>query len=294
MAEPAKIKPTLAGVNVQEAADASSTSTPAVSAVTRSATVSSSGQIPKLVVRDLTVTFHHQRVLDNVSLQIAANRVTCIMGPAGTGKSTLLRCFNRTNDMIDGAETLGEVLLDDQNIRDPRQDVGTLRKRVAHVIQASTVFPTTIFENVAYGPRVAGTLQPSELRQAVETGLRRGGLWDELRNDLGERASQLSGGQQYRLCIARALAMQPEVLLLDEPAYALDPNVTAQVEDLIFDLKNELTIVAATNSVPQAARLSDFTAFLLQGRVVEAGLTTEVFTNPKDRRTEDYVCGRFG
>lgn len=249
---------------------------------------------PKLVARNLTVHFHHRLVLDRVSLTIAANSVTSIIGPTGTGKSTLLRCFNRSNDLIEGMRTQGEVWFDDQNICDSRLDVGILRKRVAHVLQSSTIFPTSIFENVAFGPRVAGVLASGQLREAVEIGLRRGGLWEEVRDDLKERASKLSAGQQYRLCIARALATQPDVLLLDEPALALDPNVTTQVEDLIFELKNELTIVAATNCVQQAARISDFTALLLNGQVVESGLTTDVFTNPKDMRTEDYVCGRFG
>lgn len=274
---------------------------PSLNADRPSAPISSSrshmdcpSSMPCIVIRDLSVSIHQRQVLDYVNLAITRNRVTAIIGPTGTGKSTLLRCLNRMNDFVDGLKTTGEIFFEGSNIQDSATDVSALRRRVAHVDERWTTFPTTVFDNVAFGLRMAGVRSAGALRDAVRLGMQRAGLWDELQRELNEQAAKLTTGQRYRLCMARALAMQPDVMLLDEPGLTLDPGATARVEDVVFELKSMLTIVTVTNSVEQAARISDDTAFLLDGRLVEAGTTTDVFTNPRDARTEDYVRGRFG
>lgn len=235
-----------------------------------------------------------KQALFDISMDIPFGQVTALIGPSGCGKSTFLRCLNRMNDMIDGVRVEGEVKIGEQDIYAPRTDVVDLRKRVGMVFQKSIPFPKTIFENVAYGPRVAGLNDRARLNEIVEDTLRRSALWEEVQDRLNDSALALSGGQQQRLCIARALATNPEVLLMDEPASALDPASTAHIEDLIFELKQSYTIVIVTHNMQQAARVSDQTAFFFQGELVEAGATTELFTTPKEKRTNDYITGRFG
>jgi phosphate transport system ATP-binding protein len=232
--------------------------------------------------------------LYNVSLVVPQNCVTALIGPSGCGKSTFLRCLNRMNDMIEGSRFAGEILLDEIDIYGSKTDVVELRKRVGMVFQKSNPFPKTIYENVAYGPRVAGVKKREQLDEIVEKSLRRSALWEEVADRLDESALKLSGGQQQRLCIARALATDPDVLLMDEPASALDPKSTARIEDLIFELKDTYTIVIVTHNMQQAARVSDQTAFFYEGRLVEAGPTTDLFTKPRQRQTEEYITGRFG
>ncbi len=248
----------------------------------------------KISVSHLNFFYGAKQALDDVSLVILQNCVTAFIGPSGCGKSTFLRCLNRMNDLIDGTRVEGEVLLDGMDILGPKVDVVELRKRVGMVFQKSNPFPKSVFENVAYGPRVAGIRQKAMLYEIVERSLSRAALWDEVKDRLDESALQLSGGQQQRLCIARALATNPEVLLMDEPASALDPASTARIEDLIFELRDRYTIVIVTHNMQQAARVSDRTAFFYQGALIEAGPTTELFTNPSRKQTEDYITGRFG
>jgi phosphate transport system ATP-binding protein len=252
------------------------------------------GGEPKLSVRKLDFYYGSKQALTDVSLEIPANCVTAFIGPSGCGKSTFLRCLNRMNDMIDGTRLEGEILLDGQDIRGPKVDVVELRKRVGMVFQKSNPFPKSIFENVAYGPRVSGVRGHARLAEIVEKSLQRAALWEEVSDRLDESALKLSGGQQQRLCIARALATDPDVLLMDEPASALDPASTSRIEDLIFELRERYTIVIVTHNMQQAARVSDQTAFFYQGELIEAGSTNELFTNPTKRQTEDYITGRFG
>jgi phosphate transport system ATP-binding protein len=249
---------------------------------------------PKIVVEHLNFYYGEKQALADVSLLIPQHCVTALIGPSGCGKSTFLRCLNRMNDMIDDTRVDGQILLDGRDILGPRVDVVELRKRVGMVFQKSNPFPKSIFENVAYGPRVAGIRGKAMLYEIVEKSLERAALWDEVKDRLDDSALQLSGGQQQRLCIARALATNPEVLLMDEPASALDPASTARIEDLIFELRDKYTIVIVTHNMQQAARVSDQTAFFYQGELIEAGLTTELFTNPVRKQTEDYITGRFG
>jgi phosphate transport system ATP-binding protein len=249
---------------------------------------------PKLVVQNLNFYYGPKQALADVSLVIPQHCVTAFIGPSGCGKSTFLRCLNRMNDMIDGTRVEGEILLDDRSILGPRVDVVQLRKRVGMVFQKSNPFPKSIFENVAFGPRVAGIRGKTVLFEIVEKSLTRAALWDEVKDRLDDSALQLSGGQQQRLCIARALATDPDVLLMDEPASALDPASTARIEDLIFELRDKYTIVIVTHNMQQAARVSDQTAFFYQGELIEAGSTNELFTNPARKQTEDYITGRFG
>jgi phosphate transport system ATP-binding protein len=248
----------------------------------------------KVVARKVDFYYGDHQALHGVSLNIPQNCVTALIGPSGCGKSTFLRCLNRMNDMIDDTRVVGEILLDDVDVYHSRTDVVELRKRVGMVFQKSNPFPKSIFENVVYGPRVAGLRDRSALDEIVERCLRRAALWDEVKDRLSASALQLSGGQQQRLCIARALATDPEVLLMDEPASALDPKSTARIEDLIFELKDAYTIVIVTHNMQQAARVSDQTAFFYEGRLVEAGATTDLFTKPRQRQTEEYITGRFG
>ena len=232
--------------------------------------------------------------LDDINLRIAPGEFVCIVGPSGCGKSTLLRSINRLNALIPGARHTGTVQLDEQDIYAPDTDIVALRQRVGMVFQRSNPFPKSIYENVAFGPRINGITTRLALDEIVETSLRRAALWDEVKDRLRQSALALSGGQQQRLCIARALANDPEVLLLDEPASALDPNATQKIEELLYELKRELTIVIVTHNMQQAARVSEFVAFFYLGRLVEVDATDRLFTSPREPRTEAYVTGRFG
>jgi phosphate transport system ATP-binding protein len=250
----------------------------------------------KIVVRDLNFYYSEVQALKNISMNIHSHRVTALIGPSGCGKSTFLRLFNRMNDLIDDIRIEGEILVDGQNIYDPGLDVVNLRKRVGMIFQKSNPFPKTIFENVAYGLRVGGLgkKNKSETEELVEKSLRQAALWDEVKDRLHESALSMSGGQQQRLCIARALAIQPEIILMDEPASALDPISTAKIEELIHELKKHYTIVIVTHNLQQAARVSDLTAFFYLGELIEYDKTTKIFTNPGKKQTEEYVTGRFG
>lgn len=250
---------------------------------------------PVFSIRNLALSYDGIHwVLQDICLDIPRFQVTAFIGPSGCGKSTLLRCFNRLNDLVDGVQIRGTIRLDGLDIYDPGLDVTVLRKRVGMVFQKSNPFPKSIYENVAYGPRIAGIRDRRQLDEIVERSLRQAALWDEVKDRLHESALELSGGQQQRLCIARALAVEPEVLLMDEPCSALDPIATAKIEALIHSLKGRYTIVVVTHNMQQAARVSDFTAFLYMGRLVEYGTTAKIFTNPEQKETEDYITGRFG
>jgi len=234
------------------------------------------------------------RALRSISLEIPANRVTALIGPSGCGKSSFLRCLNRMNDLIPGARVEGTITLDGADIYAPGVDVVALRRRVGMVFQRPNPFPMSIYDNVAYGPRIHGERRKAVLDEIVEQSLRGAALWDEVKDRLHRSALGLSGGQQQRLCIARSLAVRPDILLMDEPASALDPISTNKIEDLIRDLRETYSIVIVTHNMQQAARISDYTAFFLAGELVEYGATGTIFTNPRDQRTEDYITGRFG
>ena len=234
------------------------------------------------------------QALSDISIDMAQNRVMALIGPSGCGKSTFLRCLNRMNDLIPIARVEGEILLDGMNIYEPKVDVVSLRRRVGMVFQKPNPFPKTIFENVAYGLRVNGVKDRDYIAERVESSLIQAALWEEVKDRLHQSALGLSGGQQQRLCIARALAVEPEVLLMDEPASALDPIATQKIEELIHELKKNYTIVIVTHNMQQAARVSDFTAFFYIGRLVEVDQTETIFTRPKFKQTEDYITGRFG
>ncbi|MBK9516328.1 MAG: phosphate ABC transporter ATP-binding protein [Anaeromyxobacter sp.] len=244
--------------------------------------------------RDLQISYGPKVAVKGVTLAMTEHRVTALIGPSGCGKSTFLRALNRMNDLIPGASMQGQVLLDGESVLQGSLDVVELRRRVGMVFQKSNPFPKSIFENVAYGLRVAGQKDRKLLDERVERSLRGAALWDEVKDRLAESAMGLSGGQQQRLCIARALAIEPEVLLMDEPASALDPIATAKIEDLIHELKDRYTIAIVTHNMQQAARVSDQTAFFYMGELVEVGPTEQIFTNPRETRTEDYVTGKFG
>ncbi|WP_026476929.1 phosphate ABC transporter ATP-binding protein PstB [Alkaliphilus transvaalensis] len=248
----------------------------------------------KISVDDLNLFYGDFQALKNISLNIEEKKVTALIGPSGCGKSTFLRTLNRMNDLISGVKITGDLKLEEQEIYQKDVDVVSLRRRVGMVFQKPNPFPKSIYENVAYGPRRYGIKNKLQLDSIVEKSLKKAALWDEVKDRLNKSALGLSGGQQQRLCIARALAMEPEVLLMDEPTSALDPIATAKIEELIVELKNEYTIVIVTHSMQQAARISDETAFFLMGELVEADKTQKIFTTPRDQRTEDYVTGRFG
>lgn len=249
---------------------------------------------PKLAATNLSFWYGKSKVLHEVSMVVPAQCVTALIGPSGCGKSTFLRCLNRMNDLIEGTSHQGQIELDGVDIYSRQVDVVNLRKRVGMVFQKSNPFPKSIFENVVFGPRVAGERNGARLMEITEKCLRRAALWEEVKDRLGDSAMGLSGGQQQRLCIARALATDPEVLLMDEPASALDPASTARIEDLIFELKDNYTIVIVTHNMQQAARVSDMTGFFFQGNLVEHGPTDRLFTRPEKKHTEDYITGRFG
>ncbi len=252
------------------------------------------GAANKLVARGVSFWYGGKQALFDVSLSVPERSVMALIGPSGCGKSTFLRMINRMNDLIPTARWTGSILLDGKDLCAPRTDLVSLRRRVGMVFQKSTTFPKSVFENVVFGPRIAGVSDRAHLAEICERCLRGAALWDEVKDRLQDLAGTLSGGQQQRLCIARALATDPEVLLLDEPASALDPASTARVEDLIFQLKEEYTIVIVTHNMQQAARVSDQTAFFYQGRLIEAGPTEALYTRPKVKHTEDYITGRFG
>ena len=248
----------------------------------------------KIEARKFSFYYGKRQALKEVSLTVGEHQITALIGPSGCGKSTFLRALNRMNDIIPGARAEGEVVLDGQNIYAPGVDVVDLRKRVGMVFQQPNPFPKTIFENVAFGPRVLGLDGKLSMDEVVEKSLRSAALWDEVKNVLNKSGLALSGGQQQRLCIARALATEPEVLLMDEPCSALDPQSTLRIEQLMEELKQRYTIVIVTHNMQQAARVSDWTGFLLLGDLIEYGKTAELFSRPQDKRTEDYITGRFG
>jgi len=245
-------------------------------------------------IRNLDLHFGTKQVLQSVSFDIPANSVTAIMGPSGCGKSTLLRCINRMNDLILTCRISGQIIIDGQDIYSARTDVIDLRKRVGMVFQKPNPFPKSIFENIAFGLRVHKIGDRDEIRARVERSLRRANLWEEVKDRLHDSAFSLSGGQQQRLCLARAMAVDPEIILLDEPASALDPHSTAKLEELVIELKKSYTIVIVTHNMQQAARVSDHCAFIMLGELAEWGKTEQVFTTPKDKRTEDFLTGKFG
>ncbi len=251
-------------------------------------------EIPAFSVNNLKLSYGEKEALHGIDMIIPKKRVTAFIGPSGCGKSTLLRCFNRMNDLVDGCNINGEILLDDQNIYDKGVDVAELRRRVGMVFQKPNPFPKSIYENVAYGLRIQGIKKKRQIDETVEWALRSSALWNEVKDRLHESALGMSGGQQQRLVIARTIAVKPEVLLLDEPASALDPISTLKIEELIHELKNEFTIAIVTHNMQQAARVSDYTAFMYMGDMVEFGDTDQLFTNPEKKQTEDYITGRYG
>jgi phosphate transport system ATP-binding protein len=253
----------------------------------------------KLSVVDLSVYYKHFKALDQVSIDIPENKITALIGPSGCGKSTLLRSLNRMTDLVQGCRVEGQVLLNGKNIYDPDMDVVDIRQRIGMVFQRPNPFPMSVFDNVAYGPRLYGIRNKRILEEIVERSLRHAAVWNDVKDKLHQSGLALSGGQQQRVCIARAIAVEPAVILMDEPASALDPISTLKIEELMENLKSEYTIVIVTHNMQQAARVSDFTAFLMvdqgqSGSIVEISPTEQIFTNPKNQQTEDYVTGRFG
>jgi len=256
------------------------------------------GQVPTeqthVAVNNFSVFYRANQAVRDVTFNIPAGYVTAIIGPSGCGKSTILRAINRMNDLVPGCYTAGQLLVDGQNVYRPDLDVVMLRKRVGMVFQKPNPFPKSVFDNVAYGPRLHDQLRQGELAEIVERSLIDAALWDEVKDRLDDNALSLSGGQQQRLCIARVLAVDPEILLMDEPTSALDPRATLRIENLIAELRGRYTIIIVTHNMQQAARVSDFTAFMYEGVLIEYGPTREIFTKPKNKQTDDYITGRFG
>lgn len=251
--------------------------------------------VKNISIRSLKLWYKEAQALHDINLNIPCNKVTAFIGPSGCGKSTLLRCLNRMNDRIPHCRIEGDILLDEQNIYDSSIDVVQLRARIGMVFQKPNPFPKSIYENIAYAPRIHGIASDgAQMDALVEHSLTRAGLWDEVKDKLQEPGTALSGGQQQRLCIARTIAVKPGIILMDEPCSALDPIATAKIEELIDELKSEFTIIIVTHSMQQAARVSDFTAFFYMGDLIEFGQTNEVFTHPNNKQTEDYITGRFG
>jgi phosphate transport system ATP-binding protein len=248
----------------------------------------------EIQIRDLCLYYGSKQALSNIDMDILRNQVTAFIGPSGCGKSTLLRCLNRLNDLIDGVKITGSIVMNGLEILDQTLDVTELRKRVGMVFQKPNPFPKTIYENVAYGPRILGVSQKARLDEIVERSLKGAALWAEVKDRLHDNALALSGGQHQRLCIARTIAVEPHVVLMDEPCSALDPMATTKIEELIHELKQRYTIVIVTHNMQQAARVSDFTAFMYLGRLIEFGKTEKLFTTPEKQETEDYITGRFG
>lgn len=249
---------------------------------------------PILQAQDLHLYYGEHEALKGINMEIQKNEITALIGPSGCGKSTFLKTMNRMNDLIPNVRITGNVALQGQDIFSPSVDVTNLRRQVGMVFQKANPFPMSIFDNIAYGPRLHGNPSKAELAETVENALRGAALWDEVKDRLKQSALGLSGGQQQRLCIARALAVQPDVLLMDEPTSALDPGSTLRIEDLMAELKNDYTVVIVTHNMQQATRISDKTAFFLTGELIEFGETRQIFTNPKEKKTEDYITGRFG
>lgn len=247
----------------------------------------------KFEIKDLNLYYGDYHALKNINMNLAENEITAFIGPSGCGKSTFLKCLNRMNDLVEGCKITGSVTLDGEDIYG-NMDVNKLRKRVGMVFQNPNPFPMSVYDNIAYGPRTHGIRNKKVLDEIVERSLRNAAIWDELKDRLKKSALGFSGGQQQRLCIARALAVEPEVILMDEPTSALDPISTSKIEDLVIDLKNKYTIIMVTHNMQQATRVSDKTAFFLLGDMIEYGDTEELFSMPKDKRTEDYITGRFG
>ena len=245
-------------------------------------------------VKDMELYYGSFHALKNVNLNIASGEITALIGPSGCGKSTFLKSLNRMNDLVEGCRITGDIRLMGEDIYDRNMDVSVLRRRVGMVFQKPNPFPMSVYDNIAYGPRTHGVKKKAELDEIVEKSLRDAAIWDELKNRLKKSALGLSGGQQQRLCIARALAVKPEVILMDEPTSALDPISTSKIEDLVMDIKKEYTIVMVTHNMQQAVRVSDTTVFFLLGEIIESGATGQMFSVPKDKRTEDYITGRFG
>jgi phosphate transport system ATP-binding protein len=270
-----------------------STASVSVPNVTHAA-VDTTGLADKVAIRNLEFFYGDSRALKSITLSLYESKVTAFIGPSGCGKSTLLRVLNRMYDLYPGQRATGEVRFDGVDILSPQQDLNLLRARIGMVFQKPTPFPMSIYENIGFGIRLYERLPKSELDGRVEHALRRAALWEEVKDKLNANGQSLSGGQQQRLCIARTVAVKPEVILFDEPCSALDPISTAKIEELIYDLKKDYTIVIVTHNMQQAARVSDFTAFMYLGELVEFGSTSKIFTNPDDRRTQDYITGRFG
>lgn len=245
-------------------------------------------------VKDMELYYGSFHALKNVNLNIASGEITAFIGPSGCGKSTFLKSLNRMNDLVEGCRITGDIRLMGEDIYDKNVDVSVLRRRVGMVFQKPNPFPMSVYDNIAYGPRTHGVKKKAELDEIVEKSLRDAAIWDELKDRLKKSALGLSGGQQQRLCIARALAVKPEVILMDEPTSALDPISTSKIEDLVMDIKKEYTIVMVTHNMQQAVRVSDTTVFFLLGEIIESGVTGQMFSVPKDKRTEDYITGRFG
>ena len=248
----------------------------------------------KIQVNDLSLYYGEKKALKEISMQIPANKVTALIGPSGCGKSTFLRCINRMNDLIPSVSITGQMLVEGVDIYDKNVDVVNIRKKIGMVFQKSNPFPKSIYENIAYGPKINGLKDKIQLDEIVETSLRQAAIWDELKDRLDDSAMGLSGGQQQRLCIARTLAVNPDIILMDEPASALDPISTSKIEELVHELKEKYTIIIVTHNMQQAARTSDHTAFFYMGELIEMGKTNTIFTKPEKKQTEDYITGRFG
>lgn len=248
----------------------------------------------KFIIKNMNLYYGNFHALKDINMNISEKEVTAFIGPSGCGKSTLLKSLNRMNDLVEECRIEGDILLDGKDVYEENFDVNQLRKRVGMVFQKPNPFPMSIYDNIAYGPRTHGIKSKSQLNEIVEKSLRAAAIWDEVKDDLKKNALRISGGQQQRICIARALAVEPEVLLMDEPTSALDPISTAKIEDLVENLKKKYTIIIVTHNMQQATRISDKTAFLLSGELVEFNKTVDIFSVPKDKRTEDYITGRFG
>jgi len=248
----------------------------------------------KIEVKDLSLYYGEKKALKEISLEIPRNKVTALIGPSGCGKSTFLRCINRMNDLIPDVKITGQMLVEGVDIYDKNVDVVNIRKKIGMVFQKSNPFPKSIYENVAYGPKINGIKDKTKLDEIVETSLRQAAIWEEVKDRLGDSALGLSGGQQQRLCIARTLAVSPDIILMDEPASALDPISTSKIEELVHELKEQYTIIIVTHNMQQAARTSDYTAFFYLGELIEIGKTNAIFTKPEQKQTEDYITGRFG
>jgi phosphate transport system ATP-binding protein len=283
-------------MSVQEPREAVTASRPAIKAMDASVITAKTGEPVNKIFSVENVNFYYgdKCALKSINLEIGEKKSTAFIGPSGCGKTTLLRCLNRMNDLVLNTRVTGQIKLDGKNIYDPSTDVIQLRRRVGMIFQKWNPFPKSIYENVIYGLRIVGINNRSTLDEVVERSLRRAALWDEVKDNLHKSAADLSGGQQQRLCIARALAVEPEVLLMDEPCSALDPISTAKIEELIHELKDTFTIVIVTHNMQQAARVSDYTAFFYLGELIEFGETGKLFTAPEKRQTEDYITGRFG